>query len=79
MTLTYEKLKNFADELHDRIQRNTISDLLLTREIKIKFGLSNYIVENIKRNLDSMNLLKKVNDNAWVFDIEKHNLDMRNV
>jgi transposase len=57
MTLKYEELERFIEELKERY-KTEIGDMVFEKEIGKRFGLSKYIVSNVKKNVDRFGLLK---------------------
>ena len=66
MTLKYEDLEKFAEDLRKKyIGLETLPATILDEEIMKRFGLSNYIINNIKKSLGVTRIMTPIDPFKW--------------
>jgi hypothetical protein len=74
MTMKYEDLEKFVRELQLKYESESIPALVLDGEIMRKFGISNYVVNSIKKALGVTGLMTPIDAFRWRFKHDNGNL-----
>lgn len=69
MTLKYEDLVKFVNELVIDGFEYEIPDMVLIQRIGMRFGISDYTTSNIKKQLHKFGFMSP-NGNVWKIDIK---------
>ena len=67
MTLKFENLEAICDEIKRRGYTKDVPETILETVIRIKAGLSSYVISNVKRALRETGMMKPAAIGFWMF------------
>jgi hypothetical protein len=65
MTLKLKDLEKLRDDLIEKGYKEKVPAAVLEKEIGRRFGISSYVITNIKQNLSKWNIMKPIDPFWW--------------
>jgi len=65
MTLKLKDLEELRDDLIEKGYKEKVPATVLEKEIGRRFGISSYVIKNIKQSLSKWNIMKPIDPFWW--------------